>query len=155
MLELDLTTIIFEIVNFLILTLLLYRFLFQPVLRNVQDRTAEKDRLTREIEEERQTAVRNRAKWEPRLAQADQEATRLIAQARRQTEAERAAALRLTQTEVERILAEAHLDESDWQALDQAAAERANPFADRLRQRYSDFYTRICRESGVEPLHVH
>ena len=120
MLELDLTTTIFEIVNFLLLTLLLYRFLFQPVLRNVQARAAEKDRLRREIEEERQAAARTRVEWETRLAQADQEAADLIAQARRQTETERTEVLHQTQAEVERILAEAHLDayQTQQQALD-------------------------------------
>ncbi len=52
-------------------------------------------------------------------------------------------------------LAEAHLTEEDWESLDVDAEKRANPFADKLRRRYLDFYQEICRASEVKPLHTH
>ena len=110
MLDLDLTTIAFEIVNFLVLTFLLYRFLFQPVMRNVRARAAEKERLTQEMNHDRQEAAKARAEWETHLAQADEKAAEIIGKAQEQAETERVTILQQTQTEVERILVEAHID---------------------------------------------
>jgi F0F1-type ATP synthase membrane subunit b/b' len=45
MLDLNITTIILEIINFLVLTALLYHFVFRPVIRRVEARAAEKERL--------------------------------------------------------------------------------------------------------------
>lgn len=110
MLELDVTTILFEIANFLLLTALLYHFLFKPVIRNVRARAAEKERLLDEIKQEHDTAARMRAEVETRLANLDQEAAARLAEAHQQAEAERATLLQQTQAEVEHILAEAHVD---------------------------------------------
>ena len=44
MLNLDTATIAFQIVNFLVLAALLNYFLFRPVMRNMKDRAAEKER---------------------------------------------------------------------------------------------------------------
>ncbi len=110
MLELDVTTILFEIANFLLLTALLYHFLFKPVIRTVRARTVEKERLLDEIKQERHTAAQMRAEVETRLADLEQEVAARLAEARQQAEAERAALLQQTQAEVEHILAEAHVD---------------------------------------------
>ena len=48
MLELDLTTILLEILNFLALGAGLYYFLFRPVMKRVEDRAKEKLRKTLE-----------------------------------------------------------------------------------------------------------
>jgi F-type H+-transporting ATPase subunit b len=110
MLELDVATIVFQIINFLVLVALLYRFLFQPVMRRVKERALEKEHLTREIAQEREAASRLRAELDERLAQAKEEAAEIIAQAPAQIETERVALLSETQAEVERILVEAHAD---------------------------------------------
>jgi len=60
MLELDIPTIIFEIANFLILSVLLYHFLFKPVMLKVQIRADEKARLLQEIDESNLEASRLR-----------------------------------------------------------------------------------------------
>ncbi|MCZ7666917.1 MAG: hypothetical protein M5U34_06695 [Chloroflexi bacterium] len=57
MLDPDLATIIFEIVNFLLLSVLLYYFLLRPVLRRVQERADEKERLMQELAQEREAAA--------------------------------------------------------------------------------------------------
>lgn len=110
MLELDWVTITFEIANFLLLTALLYHFLFKPVVRNVQARAAEKARLIRETVEDHQAAAEARARVEERLAALDREAATIMANAQQQLEEERAIILQETQAEVERMLAEAHLE---------------------------------------------
>jgi F-type H+-transporting ATPase subunit b len=110
MLNLDFATIAFQIANFLALTALLYYFLFQPVMSRVKERRAEKERLVREMAQDREEAEKLRAELEARLAEAEEEADEIIAEAQKRAEEERAALLEETHEEVERILAEAHTD---------------------------------------------
>jgi F-type H+-transporting ATPase subunit b len=110
MLSLDLATIAFQIINFLALAALLYRFLFQPVMSRVKARAAEKERLALRISHDREEAAKLRAELEERLANADEEAAAVIAKAQEQVEEERVALLEEAQAEAERILVEAHAD---------------------------------------------
>jgi F-type H+-transporting ATPase subunit b len=110
MLNLDIWTIAFQIINFLALVAALYYLLFRPVMRNVKERAAEKEQLARESAQERQEAARLHAELETRLAHADEGTAAIIATARERAEAERKALLQETQAEVERILVEAHAD---------------------------------------------
>jgi len=110
MLNLDVATIAFQILNFLVLAALLYYVLFRPVMRNMKERAAEREQLARQIAEDRQEAARLRAELEARLTHADEEAAAIIATAREQAEAERPALLEEAHAEVERILVEAHAD---------------------------------------------
>ncbi len=106
----NLTTVIFEILNFLVLAILLTHFLFKPVLRNVQARTVEKAELLRQLQQDRQEAVALRATLEERLSKAEEESLAIKNQAQQDVEAERLALLRETRMEVERVLVEAHTD---------------------------------------------
>jgi F-type H+-transporting ATPase subunit b len=110
MLNLDVATIAFQIINFFVLALLLYRLLFRPVMRGIKRRAAEREQQARELAQERQNAAELRAELDARLAGAEEEAFAVIAQAREQAEAERAELLREAQDEVERILVEAAAD---------------------------------------------
>jgi F-type H+-transporting ATPase subunit b len=120
MLNLDLATIAFQIINFLALAALLYYFLFRPVMSRVKTRAAEKERLAREMAQKREEAAKLRAELEERLANADEEAAAIITEAQEQAEAERTALLEEVHAEAERILVEAH---ADAQRLRQQAAE--------------------------------
>jgi F-type H+-transporting ATPase subunit b len=110
MLNLDVATIAFQIINFLALAALLYYFLFRPVMRGMKARAAERERLAYELAQDRENAAKLRAGLEARLAHAEEEAAVIIAQAQGQAKAERTELLQETQTEVERILVEAHTD---------------------------------------------
>jgi F-type H+-transporting ATPase subunit b len=110
MLNLDMATIAFQIINFLVLAALLYRFLFRPVMRGVKERADEKERLAHEMAREREEAAQLRAELEGRLAHAKEEAAAIIAQAGEQAEAERKELLYEVQAEAERLLVEAHTD---------------------------------------------
>ncbi len=120
MLNLDMATIAFQIVNFLVLAALLYYFLFRPVMRNMKDRAAERERLAREIAQEREEAAELRAELEARLIHAEEEAAAIIAKSQEQAEIARKELLQEAQAEAEGILVEAHTD------------------AHRLRQRATD-----------------
>jgi len=110
MLNLDIATIVFQIINFLVLTALLYYFLFRPVMRGMKERAVEKEQLGRQIAEDQQEATKLRAELEARLAHANEEAAAIVATAREQAETERTALLEEAQAEIERILVEAHAD---------------------------------------------
>ena len=110
MLNLDIWTIAFQIINFLALVAALYYLLFRPVMRSVKERAAEKEQLAHELAQERQEAARLHAELETRLAHTDEEVAAIIATAREQAEAEQRVLLQETQAEVERFLVEAHAD---------------------------------------------
>jgi F-type H+-transporting ATPase subunit b len=110
MLNLDIWTVAFQIVNFLALAGLLYYLLFRPVTRSMKARAAKKEQLAREIAQDREAAAQLQAELEARLAHAEEEAAAIIARAQEQAEAERQALLQEAEEEVERILVEAHAD---------------------------------------------
>jgi len=110
MLNLDVSTIVFQIINFAVLALLLNRFLFQPVLRRAAERAAEKERLLKELAEEKESASSLRADLEQRLANGDQEAGAIVAQGREQAERERQELLAQARTEAEQLFARAQAD---------------------------------------------
>ena len=112
-----------QIINFIVLFLLLRRFLFPPLLRMLDERKrriaeglaaadiarkeaeAERARLMAQIEAERKEA-------QARIAAASAEAERvkaeIVAQAQREAEAIKAKAIAEAEAERQRILAEAH-----------------------------------------------
>ena len=108
MLNLDPVTIIWQIVNFLLLSAALYFVLFRPIMRRMKEREAEKAQIAREAMQDRQEAERLRAKLEERLAGVEEEATAIVARAKEQAEVERTALLEEAEVEAERILAQAH-----------------------------------------------
>lgn len=107
MLDLDIATIVFQVLNFLALTALLYWFLLRPVMRRVEARVAEKERLMQEMAQERERAARARAELEERLARAEDEAAAIINSAQERIEAARKSLVEEAYKEAERILEEA------------------------------------------------
>jgi F-type H+-transporting ATPase subunit b len=125
MLELDPLTIIWQIVNFLLLSTALYFVLFRPVMRSMKEREAEKERIARETAQDRQEAERLRAALEDRLASVEEEAAAIIARANEQAEMERTALLQEAEAEAERILTDAHAnaDRLGRQTIDEFEGE--------------------------------
>lgn len=110
MLSLDLTTIIFQAINFLVLVVILDRVLFRPILRKAAERVGERERLARELAEERQSAAALRADLEQKLLQLDQERDQWAAQMREEAESDRLELLKEARAEAEQILVEAEAD---------------------------------------------
>lgn len=106
----NLQTVLFEILNFLVLAWLLNRFVFKPTMLRIKQRAAEKAELVRQMEEEREAIRTLRVELSERLAGIDGEAHEVMARARDDSEAERLVALQEAQAEVERLLAEGHAD---------------------------------------------
>jgi len=110
MIKLDVATILFQIANFLIMVALLYRFLFKPVMAKAAARAAEKERLLREIEEEKERTTAARVQLEERLAHAHEEAEEIINSAEEKVEAAQKALIQEAYEEAERIRQQAHVD---------------------------------------------
>lgn len=110
MLDLELETIGWQALNFLILFVALYFVLFRPTLSRVREHAEQKQRQSERLAQSIAEADELRGELERRLAAADQEAEAVIGSARDQAEVERAAAVEKARREVERILAEAHVD---------------------------------------------
>jgi F-type H+-transporting ATPase subunit b len=126
MLNLDPTTIVWQIVNFLLLTAALYFVLFRPIMRRMKEREAEKAQIARETAQDRQEAERLRAALEDRLAGVEEEATAIVARAKEQAEVERTALLEEAEAEAERILADAHAN------ADRLGSQTIDEFQDEL-----------------------
>ncbi len=109
-LEPNIVTIIFEIINFLIVAYVLNRFVFQPLMERARERAAEKRTLLEEIQQEKDALAVLRVELQARLEGAETEAATIVREARERAEEERQALLDAVQVEVERILEEAHSD---------------------------------------------
>ncbi len=121
MLSLDLATIIFQVVNFLILAVLLNRFLFQPLMRSAAQRRAERQQLEQELAEERERVaalLAEQERWQERVEQEMQQTTQ---RSQLRAEEEREELLAQARNDAERILVEARADAQRLmlQALDE------------------------------------
>ncbi|MGC9349238.1 MAG: F0F1 ATP synthase subunit delta [Anaerolineae bacterium] len=110
MLELDLATVLWQAVNFLIFAAALYYLLWKPMMQRIRARAKAQKAKMRKLEADRETASELREELESRLSSAEEEAEAIISRAQNQADVERAALLQEAQGEVERILTEAQMD---------------------------------------------
>lgn len=147
MLELDLATIVFEIFNFLLLSVLLYYFLLRPVLHRVQERAAEKERLMQEIAQERDSAAALKIDRETQLSQVQTEAAEIISQAEGKARQQGAALKKEAYAEAERVLVQAQLEMVRWR--EQAVAE----FHDELLDTILAVSAKLMAQAAPPALH--
>ncbi len=110
MLDLDLATILWQALNFLVLVTALYYLLFKPMIAQIRAQAEERQHRMQRIQEEQGEVEALRSELESRLSAAEEEAEALMSRARNQAEVERAALLQEAQAEVERLLTEAQID---------------------------------------------
>lgn len=104
MLEIDIPTIVFEIINFLALTVLLYFLLFRRVVQSVRNRAEEKQRLLQEAHQEREEAQRLRMEWESLLDGVDEKVAEIVSKAHENMDEERKKVIQSARNEARRIL---------------------------------------------------
>lgn len=104
MFELDLPTIVFQIINFLLLAVVLGKLLFNPTVRVVKERTQQVEGMLAEAEKKREEAERLREVFTKRLGEAEKEAERIIRQARERMNLERREVLERAQRQAEELL---------------------------------------------------
>ena len=147
MLSLDIPTIVFEILNFLLLSVLLYHFLFRPVIRSVRERAEEKEQLMKDAQQELEEAERYRAELETRLQQADQQISDIVNDAQDRLEETRRVIIGSARREAERILKEASVEA---QQLQQKAV---SDHMEQLVQAIRDISGSVIRESAPAEIH--
>lgn len=110
MLSLDVTTIVFQMVNFLVLAYVLNRWVFQPVLRQAAERANQRQRLLQDLATERRQLAETRGALELKTAALDEESDRILAEAQRQAQLEQQHILTDARTEAEELVKEAQAD---------------------------------------------
>lgn len=147
MLSLDIPTIVFEILNFLLLSVLLYHFLFRPVIRSVRERAEEKERLMKDAQQELEEAERYRAELEMRLHQADKQISDIVNDAQDRLEEARRVIIGSARREAERILKEASVEAQQLQK------KAVSDHMEQLVQAIRDISGSVIRESAPEEIH--
>ncbi|MEE4194182.1 MAG: F0F1 ATP synthase subunit delta [Anaerolineae bacterium] len=121
MLDLNITTIIWQIVNFLVLAAALYFLLFKQVMRVVERRTEEKNRLVNELREKNEAAEKLQAELQAQLDNADSLVNEIIDKAEAQIQANHERMIERAREEAENILGQAHVESL---AMQQQAMEK-------------------------------
>lgn len=120
MLDINFTTVIWQIINFLALAAALYFLLFKAVMKVVEKRTEEKNRLINELKEKNIEVDRIRTELEDQLAQADAMVNEIVENAEKQIQKNHDRMLERARQETEVILGEAY---GEAQAIQQQSME--------------------------------
>lgn len=141
--QIDGTTFVLEVINFLALVWILKRFLYRPVLDVLARRRAEVERTLAEGRTGMEQAEAKRLQFEARLADWDKEKAALRATQDQELAAEREHRLQALQQElaIERARQEAqalHRQAELQRALEEQAVAQAGRFVARLLERLAD-----------------
>jgi len=136
-LELNWSTFVLEIINFLVLVWILKRFFYRPVLEVIARRRAGIEQIRAEAGSLREEAQQLRAQYENRLAEWDRERRAAREELGRELEAERARRLQtladeLAQERERAAAAEQRRRDEEWRRLEQTALAQGAEFAARL-----------------------
>ena len=110
MLDINIPTIIWQIVNFLVLAAALYFLLFKQVMRVVEKRTEEKNRLVNELREKNEAAEQLQKELQEQLDHADSLVNDIIEKAEAQISANHERMIERAREEAENILGQAHTE---------------------------------------------
>ena len=134
MLDIDIVTILAEIINFLVVAIVLYFVLFKPITKRIKLRAEEKDRLLTAAQEKEDLAAEKLAEVEQRLAKIDLEIEEHLQKAYQEAQSESQTLLDATQEEAKKILKEAESE----------AAKRQKQEMDELQEELADTILTIC-----------
>jgi F-type H+-transporting ATPase subunit b len=107
MLDIDLVTILAQVLNFLVIAAVLYYLLFKPMIKRMNERAVEKDGLLASIQEKERQAEETLTKIKHRLSDIDAEIEVRLEDAYQKAQEEKEALIEATHEEAERILSEA------------------------------------------------
>lgn len=110
MLDIDLVTILAEILNFLVLAAALYFLLFKPIVKQMEKRADDKAALLADMQQKDAMADEKLTSIESRLAQIDTEIEARLDKAFQQAQTENATLLDATRAEAEKIISEAEFE---------------------------------------------
>ena len=107
MLDLDLGTIIWEIINFLVLTIVLYFLVFKPMTKRAEERATEKAAARAALLADRDTAALKLAELDERLLNLDEEIQQITDEAYENSQIQQKDLLDATREEANQIMMEA------------------------------------------------
>lgn len=110
MLEIDLVTILAQVINFLVLAVALYFLLFNPIVKRMNARAQEREALLEEARIKETEASTKLAEIDLRMQNIDNEIEIRLQERYKQAQANSEALLEATHREAERILGEAELE---------------------------------------------
>lgn len=120
--------LIAQIFNVVLLVWLLTRFLYQPVLNMLNERTRRIQESLREAEQIKEQLARANQDYDQKLAQARQEAAAILAQAQERAKVQEAEIVAQARQEADRIRSEAR--EQAMQERDQLLRDLKNQMAE-------------------------
>jgi F-type H+-transporting ATPase subunit b len=118
MLDLDLSTIIWEILNFLVLTVILYFLVFKPMTKRAEERAIEKAALRAALQRDQMDAKQRLEELDERLINLDEEIETITDQAYVASQVQQKALLEATRQEAENIMMEAVAEARKEQEVD-------------------------------------
>ncbi|SEP08581.1 ATP synthase F0 subcomplex B subunit [Halogranum amylolyticum] len=143
----DWLTILFQSLNFLILLVILQRFLYRPLRKKMREREAEIESEITEAKQRAEEAEREREELEEKLEEAQEEAEKIRRDAREEAAKRREETLEQARADAADIRQEAN---ERIQREEQAARERIQK---RARQTAVELAEDLLRETGGEALH--
>ena len=118
MLDLDLSTIIWEIVNFLVLTVALYYLVFKPMTRRAEERAVEKSANRAALIADREDAARKLQEIDERLLNLDEEIQKITEDAYDNSQILQRDLLEATRVEAKQIMMDAVTESRKEQEVD-------------------------------------
>jgi len=110
MLDLDWFTFVIQVANFVVLVLLLNRFLFQPLRRKLTERGQTLSETLQNARDQETEAAQLRREWEARLESAEQEAEETVHRAQLEAQGRTAEALEEARHRLDALTAEMRID---------------------------------------------
>lgn len=147
MLEINIPTIVFEIINFLALSAILYWLLLKPGMKKIKSRNQERIKIEKEIEENRQFAEKARLEWETKLEKIEEQITEIVEKNRKQMEIEREDLLVDVREEARSLLEAARLESIKKQKQSMSA------FEDRLLDTIIEISAQVIGKAAPEAVH--
>jgi F-type H+-transporting ATPase subunit b len=141
--QIDTTSFILQLINFVVLVWILHRFLYRPVLAAIDRRRAAIDKSMADAKSLREEAGRLRAQFEGRLADWERERVKARSALEAELAALRARGLaevaQAAERERDRLAALQAKREADWKRdTEQRALDQSAAFAARLLERIAD-----------------
>jgi len=110
MLEIDITTLIFQIINFLVLVIALYFLLFRKIIQRAESRRQEIEKIQSEIEADLENAEKLKADLEQEIKNIDARIEEAFNKAKKDLEDIRNKVLDDTREQAEQLLKQRHED---------------------------------------------
>lgn len=147
MLDIDIVTILAQVLNFLVIAAVLYFLFFKPILHRMNERAAAKEAILANAQEKEQQAEDKLSEIEQRLANIDSEIEDRLEEAYQKAQEERESLLEVTQNEAERILREAEKEAAKRQH------QEIKELEEKLVDTILDISAQILRKTTPDVVH--